>query len=361
MNKGGRKIPRKDDKLIEKINKAYDGDKVVPYRGNSALASSKSEFKYDKDRIEVIRKSAQNILYFAQHFFYIINIDDGKQKIELHPFQRETLRILRDNKKVVVNASRQVGKTTLATIYALWLVTFFEYKKIVIVANKEKTAQEIFSRIKMAYEELPNWLKPAPEDGHYAKQGMKLSNGSEITISATSNDAVRGVSANCILLDEAAHIDEGIIQEFWSAVYPIISSGKKTRVIITSTPNGTGNLFHKIFSEAKEGKNGWAWQEIPWTEVPGRDEEWELDQRLTLGDDLFEQEFNCQFLESGKSLIPEDVFNRLMTKVKDPVHEFEDGNFKIWEIPNIDERIYAQGSWNDANRRLMNGPLDTRS
>lgn len=484
MIKSGRKIKRKDDDLIKKINSAYSEDTMVPYRGNSSLPSSKSRFKYDKDRVDVIRKCAQNILYFAQHFFYIISLDEGKQKIDLHGYQRDSLRLLRDNRKVIINASRQVGKalsldtpvptpngwttmgdlkkgdkiygsdgneysveiahkvmkdrpcyeirfsngetiisdeehdwmvcindekeekqntlnmffalesgkkikikdkrkkddvyfhiksiepvssrpvrcitvnspdnlylvgksyipthnTTISTIYALWLVTFFDYKRIVIVANKEKTAQEIFNRIRLAYEELPNWLKPAPED--YAKTGMKLMNGSEITISATSSDAIRGMSANCILLDEAAHIDANILDAFWSSVYPVISSGKKTRVILTSTPNGVGNLFHKIFSKSKDGEYDWAFQEIHWYDVPGRDEAWEKEQRDALGDEMFEQEFNCKFLESGQSLIPEEIYNRLLQYVCEPKFTFDNDQLKVWEAPDISEKIYTAG------------------
>jgi len=196
--KKGRKRARRDDELIEELNKKYAGDKVVPYMGRTNLPTDKSEFEYDKDRLGVILRCHENILYFAQHFFYIINLDEGKQKIRLHSFQRDALRLFRDNKRSIMCCSRQIGKTTLMTIYALWLITFFEYQRVVIVANKEKTAQEILERVKLAYEELPNWIKPTLKDGGWNKQEIAFSNGSKIQISATSESAIRGKSCNCV-------------------------------------------------------------------------------------------------------------------------------------------------------------------
>lgn len=335
-----RKIPRKDDKLIESINQTYAGDKVVPYMGNSSLPSKESTFEYDKDRVKVILRCAENILYFAQHFFYIISAGE-KIKINLHPFQRDSLRMFRDHQKSIMNCSRQVGKTTLMTIYALWLVTLYDYQHIVIVANKEKTAQEILDRIRLAYTELPNWLKPTVEN--WAKQEVKFTNGSKIQISATSADAIRGKSCNCLIVDEMGHIDAGIMEEFWAAVYPTISADDKSKVLIASTPNSVGNKFHELWEKSHITNSGWGYVRVPWFDVPGKTEEWAAQQRIDLGDDMFEQEYECKFLEGGDSCIPEDLYNELQKRCINPRVTMYDGKYKIFAEPNIKDRIYVAG------------------
>ena len=156
-------------------------------------------------------------------------------KIKLHTYQKRILRSLRDHRFVCMLASRQVGKTTLMTIYALWIACFFEDQRILIVANKEQTAINIFKRVRLAYEKLPNYLKPGTVE--YGKTSMSLGNGSSIGISTTSSDAGRGDSCNVLILDELAFIDNHLVQQFWSSVYPIISSSKKSKIFIVCTPS----------------------------------------------------------------------------------------------------------------------------
>ena len=208
-------MPRisKDKLLIEKVNKKYIGDKTVPYMGNNSLPDGKSEYEYDKDRVYVIKKCHKDILFFAENFFYILS-QGKKHCISLHDYQRDGLKLFQNNKKNIFNTSRQIGKTTLMCIYALWMTTFFEYRKILIVANKSDTAKEILSRIKMAYEELPNWIKPGVKS--WNKQSVEFQNGSDIKISATSADAARGQSLNCLSGESIVEIvdDGGLIFEF---------------------------------------------------------------------------------------------------------------------------------------------------
>lgn len=182
--------------------------------------------------------------------------------------------------------------TTLFTIYALWVACFQEDQSILIVANKENTAIEIFRRIRLAYEELPNWLKPGVKE--YGKTSMSLANGCRIGISTTTGTAARGQSINVLLLDELAFIEPHLVEEFWKSVYPIVSSSKKSKIFIASTANGTGNLFHTLYSGAENNKNGWAGDKILWNEIPGRDEKWKIETVATIGSlDAFNQEFNC--------------------------------------------------------------------
>ena len=151
---------------------------------------------------------------------------------------------MRDNRFYILLASRQIGKSTLMTIYLLWQACFQKDQRILLVANKEATAIEIFSRVRMAYEELPNWLKPPVKE--YAKTSMTLENGSRIGITTTTGTAARGQSVNCLVIDEMAFIENHLVDEFWKSVYPIISSSKKSKAFICSTANGTQNLFYKI-------------------------------------------------------------------------------------------------------------------
>lgn len=313
------------------------------YLGNEALPTPDAQFNYadHPEWIEDIEKCRKNILYFAENFFYITNLDEGKIKIKLRPFQKRILRSLRDNRFVCLLASRQIGKTTLMTIYALWIACFFEDQRILIVANKEQTAINIFKRVRMAYEKLPNYLKPGAVE--YGKTSMILGNGSSIGISTTSSDAGRGDSCNCLILDELAFIDNHLVEDFWKSVYPIISSSKKSKIFVASTPNGTGNLFHDLYSNAVEQKNDWFPERVDWWEVPGRDEQWKEKTIRSLGSrEAFEQEFGNVFLQTGESAVNEKLFEELKTECTDPTFVFDEGKYLLWEEPN-QEKLYVAG------------------
>ena len=202
------------------------------YLGNKNLPTESAEFEWTPKMVNDLKKSRRNILYFAENFFYIVNLDRGKDKIELYKYQKRILRALRDNRFNIVLSSRQSGKTTLMTIYALWMCCFYEDQRILLVANKEQTAINIFKRVRMAYEMLPNWLKPGVKE--YGKTSMTLGNGSSIGISTTSSDAGRGDSCNVLILDELAFIDNHLVENFWKSVYPIISSSKKSKIFIAT-------------------------------------------------------------------------------------------------------------------------------
>jgi hypothetical protein len=313
------------------------------YLGNEQLPTPDATFDYadNPEWVIDIEKCRKNILYFAENFFYITNLDRGKIKIELHPFQKKILRGLRDNRFVVLLASRQIGKTTLMTIYALWNSCFFEDQRTLIVANKEQTAMNIFKRVRIAYEKLPNYLKPGVLE--YGKTSMTLANGSSIGISTTSSDAGRGDSCNCLILDELAFIDDHLVQDFWKSVYPIISSSKKSKIFVASTPNGTGNLFHELYTEAVEKKNDWHAERVDWWEVPGRDETWKEKTIRSLGDrTAFDQEFGNVFLQNGESAVDEQLFEELRGYCCDPTIVYDDGKYLLWDEPKND-RLYVAG------------------
>lgn len=313
------------------------------YLGNKNLPSPDATFNYadHPEWVADLVKCKKNILYFAENFFYIVNLDRGKIKIALHNYQKRILRSLRDNRFVVMLSSRQSGKTTLMTIYALWIACFFEDQRILVVANKEQTAINIFKRIRLAYEQLPNYLKPGAIE--YGKTSMSLGNGSSIGISTTSSDAGRGDSCNVLILDELAFIDEGMVQDFWKSVYPIISSSKKSKIFIASTPNGTGNLFHELYSGAMEQKNGWHPERVDWWEVPGRDDEWKEKTIRSLGSgEAFDQEFGNVFLQTGESVVNDKLFEDLKQEVREPLFVYDDGKYLLFDTFKQDH-IYIAG------------------
>ena len=314
-----------------------DKNKQV-YMNNPNLPAEGSVFEYTPAQIKQLQKAAKNLLYFAEMFFYIISLDEGRQKIKLHSVQKRALRKMRDNRFFILLASRQIGKTTMMTIYALWIACFNKDQKILIVANKEGTAIEIMQRIRMAYEELPNWLKPAVKE--YGKTSVTLANGTRIGISTTTGTAARGQSVNCLILDELAFIEPHLVDEFWKSVYPIISSSKKSKIFIASTANGTGNLFYRLYEAAERGESNWASDKILWNEIPGRDEAWKQDTIASIGSmEAFNQEFNCEFLDSGESSLNEELYARLIQGAEEPKFSFDEGSYLLWEEA-LSDRIY---------------------
>jgi hypothetical protein len=253
-----------------------------------------------------------------------------------------------DSKDNLYLAGKQLiptHNTTMFTIYALWIACFQEDQRILIVANKEQTAINIFKRVRMAYEQLPNYLKPGVEE--YGKTGMTLANGSSIGISTTSSDAGRGDSVNILLLDELAFIDNHMVEEFWASVYPIISSSKKSKIFVASTPNGTDNLFYQLYDGAletdPEKHNGWRAERVDWWEIPGRDEKWKNDTIRSLGSrETFDQEYGNVFIQSGESAVSEEFFEKLKADCQEPKFVFDDGHYLLWQEPSK-ERLYAVG------------------
>lgn len=315
--------------------------KKETYLGNPNLPSVDAKFEYTPEMVKEIKKCSENMLYFAQNYFYIIDPDKGKVKIELYPFQKRVLRGIRDNRFNAILSPRQASKTTLMTIAALYEACFHDYRVTVIVANKESTAIEIFRRVRLAYEELPVWLKPAVKE--YGKTGCEFANGSRISISTTTGSAGRGGSVNLLLCDELAFVENNLAEEYWKSVYPTISRAKTSKIIVASTPNGKGNLFHRIYTGAEKGENGFNALRIEWDEIPGRDEKWKQEQIKALGSiESFLQEFGNTFLDNGSSALDDELFDELKRNCKEPLHILDDGHYRIWEEPNS-ERVYAAG------------------
>ena len=317
------------------------GDKEKYYLGNKQLPTSETKFEYTPEMVSELKKCKKNILYFAENFFYIVNLDRGKEKIGLFSCQKRVLRSLRDNRFVILLSSRQSGKTTMMTIYCLWNACFNEDQRILIVANKEQTAKNIFKRVRLAYEQLPNYLKPGVVE--YGQTSVTFTNGSSIGISTTSSDAGRGESVNVTILDELAFIDNHIVEKFWESVYPIISSSKKSKIFIASTPNGSDNLFYKLYQGALQGENNWRSERIDWWEIPGRDDKWKKDTIKTLGsEEAFAQEFGNEFLHGGESSINDTLYEQFKRDIREPEFVFDEGRYIVFEEPK-EGRQYVAG------------------
>ena len=299
------------------------------YLGNKNLPVPETEFQWTQEMVEDLERARKSILHFSR-FFYIVNLDEGKQPIKLYPYQKRILKALVEHRFNVVLASRQIGKTTILTIFALWMVCFTDDYRVLLIANKESTAINIFKRIRLAYEMLPNFLKPGVVE--YAKTGLVLSNGSSIGISTTTSDAARGESINCLLIDEAAFIPAEFMDDFWESVFPVISSSKKSKIFMLSTPNGVGNLFYNIYTDAVSETNGWHHERVDWWEVPGRDEKWKEQVSKALGSvEAFDQEYGNTFRAAGENALDKDQLDTMERNAIDPILEDDEGNYKIYK------------------------------
>ena len=310
------------------------------FKGNENLLRGNAQIKWNPQMIEEIKICAKKVLHFAEKYFYIIT-EEGKEKITLYKYQKQLLKAFVNNRFNVVLSSRQSGKTTTITIYALWMVCFQSEKRITIVANKEDTAKEIFARIRMSFEELPIWMKPSVKS--WRKDGFELENGSRITVSSTSTAGPRGSTSNLLIIDEMAHCPNELMKELWKSAIPIISSMKKSQLVVISTPNGVDNKFYELVEQAKNPKSDWHLETVNWWDVPGRDEQWKKEATDAIGSkEDFDQEYGNVFHRQGKSAIDPELLEQLKAQCKDPIMVMDNGFYKIFEYPNPNS-FYAIG------------------
>ena len=270
------------------------------YLGNPLLKKSNVQVEWTKENILEYQKCMQDPLYFCQKYIKIVSLDEGLVPFDVYPFQKEILGTIHNNRFTICKLPRQSGKTTTIISYILHYVLFNEQMRVAILANKAATARDILSRLQLAYENLPKWMQQGVMS--WNKGSLDLENGSRIVASSTSSSAVRGGSYNMIFLDEFAFVPHNVAEDFFSSVYPTISSGKSTKVIIVSTPNGM-NLFYKLWSDAESGKNSYNPIEVHWSEIPGRDEKWKVETIANTSQEQFNREFECEFLGSINTLI----------------------------------------------------------
>lgn len=299
-------------------NREFEG-----VRGNMNIKRKGEQIEFTPEMVDEWKKCAQDPIYFSERYIKIVSVDHGLIPIALYDYQKEIINAITFNRNVTVNTSRQAGKTTTAVCIILHYILFNRYKSVALLANKGDAAREILDRIQTAYESLPKWIQQGVIE--WNKGSVVLENGSKVLAASTSSSNIRGKSMNFVYIDETAFVEGW--KEFYSSVFPTLSSGKTTKILFTSTPNGL-NHFHKTCEQAQmevdpktgRGKNGFIYIEVPWHRVPGRDEVWK--QEILAGMDFdyqqFEVEFNVTFEGSSNTLISgqrlKDLFAHEPTK-----------------------------------------------
>lgn len=270
------------------------------YQGNRKLKNSDISIDFSLEEAVEISKCQEDPMYFFENYIKIVSLDRGIINFKPHQFQKDMVDLSIKNRFVICKWPRQQGKTTTVAALLLWYVLFNDNYSIALLAHKAEQAREILERIQLAYENLPFWLQQGIIE--WNKGNIKLENGSEIKAFATSEGGVRGQSYNFVYLDEFAHIELNLQESFMTSTYPVISSGKDTKIIITSTPRGF-ELFYKIWNDAKNGRNNFKTHEAEWHQMPGRDEAWKEETIRNTSQRQFDQEFNTEFLGSTNTLI----------------------------------------------------------
>ena len=304
------------------------------YLGNPHLKRVGINQDISEAQIREFYKCSQDPIYFAENYVKVITLDHGFVQIKLYPFQRQAITDINDNRRVIVKAGRQVGKTTMVVAYILWYILFNQDKFVAILANKAPTAREILNRIKIAYEALPLWLQQGVRT--WNKGDIELENNCRVMATSTASSAIRGYSISLLYLDEFAFVPTNIAEEFFTSVYPTISSGTTSKILISSTPNGM-NHYYKMWTEAVDGHNGFMHIEANWRQIPGRDQKWADEQRRVLGEQKYLQEMECEFMGSSGTLISGAALKALAF-VK-PLHKADSG-INIYQQP-IAEHSYS--------------------
>ncbi len=274
------------------------GDSV--YLRNPNLKKANVQQTWTKEEVGEYAKCMKDPIYFIQQYIKIVSLDEGLIPFKLYDFQKEMVGTFHNNRFTICKLPRQSGKSTTIIAYLLHYVLFNSSVNVAILANKAATARDLLGRLQLAYENLPKWLQQGVMS--WNKGSLELENGSKILASSTSASAVRGGSYNIIFLDEFAYVPVNVAEQFFSSVYPTISSGKTTKVMIVSTPHGM-NMFYKLWNDAENERNSYIPIEVHWSEIPGRDVAWKEETIKNTSVSQFNTEFECEFLGSIDTLI----------------------------------------------------------
>ena len=270
------------------------------YLGNPNLKKANTPQEFTKEQIEEFIKCKEDPVYFAKNYVQIVTLDHGLQPFKMYDFQEKLVNRFHQNRFNICKMPRQTGKSTTCVSYLLHYAVFNDSVNIGILANKAATARELLDRLQTAYENLPRWMQQGIIS--WNKGSLELENGSKILAASTSASAVRGMSFNILFLDEFAFVPNHVADSFFASVYPTITSGKSTKVIIVSTPHGM-NHFYRLWHDAERGKNEYIHTDVHWSEVPGRDAKWKEQTIANTSESQFKVEFECEFLGSVDTLI----------------------------------------------------------
>ena len=300
------------------------------YNNNSNLKGAGQVINFTEEQIREVLKCSEDPVYFIKTYCKIVTLDHGLQPFNLYPCQVNKIHVIHNNRKVILMEGRQQGKTTTSAAYILWYTLFQSNKTVAILANKAAAAREVLDRYQTMYEGLPKWLQQGVTT--WNKGDIELENGSKVFTAATSASGIRGKSVNLLYVDEAAIIPNNVAEAFFTSVYPTISAGETTKILLSSTPLGY-NHFWKFWNDAENDRNGFVNLFIPYWEIPGRTEAWAEEQRRLLGELKFNQEVLCKFLGSSLTLIKADTISQMSPLV--PEFSSEDG-LDVYEKPQKD-------------------------
>jgi hypothetical protein len=308
-------------------------DNLKSYNSNSGLKAAGQVIGFSKEQLHEYLKCAEDPIYFIDNYCMIVSLDQGLIPFKLYPCQENKINIIHNNRKVILMEGRQQGKTTTSAAYILWYTIFQTSKTVAILANKATAAREVLNRYQLMYENLPMWMQQGVTT--WNKGDIELENGSKVFTAATSASGIRGKSVNMLYVDETAIIPNTVAEQFFASVYPTISAGETTKILLSSTPLGY-NHFWKFWNDAENDRNGFVPLFIPYTDIPGRDAAWANEQHRLLGDLKFNQEVMCNFLGSSLTLINSNAISQLSPG---SLIYSKDG-FDVYEKPKVD-RVYA--------------------
>jgi hypothetical protein len=278
------------------------------YLGNPLLKKANTKIEFTEEQVLEWIKCSEDPAYFARNYIKIVTLDRGLSEFDMYPFQEKMIKTFHNNRFTICKLPRQSGKSTIVVSYLLHYAIFNDNTNIAILANKASTARDLLDRLQTGYENLPKWLQQGVIS--WNKGSMELENKSKITAASTSASSIRGGTYNIIFLDEFAFVPNTVADNFFSSVYPVITSGKSSKVIVVSTPYGM-NHFYRLWDDAQTSKNDYVPIEVHWTDVPGRDEEFKRSTIANTSESQWRQEFECLFLGSSDTLISGPVLNRL--------------------------------------------------
>ena len=300
-------------------------NQIQSYLGNPNVKRDGVVQEWTADLLQEYAKCMNNPIYFAENYCKVISLDQGLVPFVLYPYQRKMFEAFNEHRFNIVLACRQSGKSISACAYLLWFALFNSEKTVAILANKGATAREMLSRITLMLENIPFFLQPGSKALN--KGSLEFSNNSRIIAAATSGSSIRGLSVNLLYLDEFAFVERA--SEFYTSTYPVVSAGKDTKIIVTSTANGIGNMFYKIWEGAEQGTNEFKSFRVDWWDVPGRDEKWK-DATISNTSQLqFDQEFGNTFFGTGDTLINAETLMSL--RAANPIKILEGGDVLIYK------------------------------
>lgn len=323
---------------IKSVNKTIPYQKyILTFESGRILECADNHIIIDENYNEIFAKDSLDVkIRVKEGLDKVTNIEITDDFEEMYDFE-----LSEESNHLYYSNGVLSHNTTLMTIYALWLANFFPDQHIIICADKSSTASMIFERIRLAYKELPGWIKCPSEE--FNKRSMTLKNGSQIVTSATTDSAIRGNSLSCLIVDEFAFVDESIADKFWTSVTPTLVTNPNAKMFVSSTPNGVGNMFWSLCDRSEKGMNDFKIQKVVWSDVPGRDEAWK---KRTIETDMngdvnkFQQEYECKFIGASNSPFTPQAFDFIESCIEEPT--YTEDNLKIWKMPE-ENRIYSIG------------------